>query len=105
MLANLHNMNTDTQIEITPVIDNVTSLQDRLNELADKQLLNEVNGMIQYNEIIKKYSSIDWNSVPELRIPGCGMVAKSPWPPAIILAARDVMFESLKLKNREKYIA
>ena len=105
MLVNLHNMNTDTQIEITPVIDNVTSLQDRLNELADAQLKAEIAQLIKYNEIVQKYNSTDWDSVPELRIPGCGMEVKRPWPPSLIAAARDVMFESLKLKNREKYIS
>ena len=105
MLANLHNMNTDTQIEITPVIDNVTSLQDRLNELADAQLKAEIAQLIKYNEIVKKYNTTDWDIVPKLHIPGCGMEVKGPWPPSLIAAARDVMFESLKLKNREKYIA
>lgn len=105
MLVNLHNMNTDAQIEITPVIDNVTSLQDRLNEMADAQLKAEISQIVQVGAVLKRYSSTDWSHIPELRIPGCGLTAKNVWPLAIIGAAQDAMFEGLKISNREKYIS
>jgi len=104
VLANLHNMNTDTKIEITPVIDNVTSLQERLNELADAQLKAEIDKLIPYDEIVKRHSSTDWSSIPELQIPGGGVTVKNAWPLAFIAAAQDAMFEGLKIHNREKYI-
>lgn len=105
MLANLHNMNTDTHIEITPVIDNVTSLQDRLNGLADAQLKAEIAQLIQVEEILKRYSRTDWSFLPELSITGAGIKVKDAWPLAFIVAARDAMFEGLKIHNREKYIS
>lgn len=105
MLDNLHNMNTDTQIEITPVIDNVTSLQDRLNEMADAQLKAEIAQLIQLKTIAGRYSRNDWSSIPELHIPGAGVRVKDAWPLAIIGAAQDAMFEGLKISNREKYIS
>ncbi len=97
-------MNTDTKIEITPVADNVTSLQDRLNELADAQLKAEIDKLIQFQEIAKKYDGAYWKHIPELRIPGRGVTVKDAWPLSFIAAAQDAMFEGLKVHNREKYI-
>lgn len=105
MLDNLHNMNTDTQIEITPVIDNVTSLQDRLNEMADAQLKAEIDKLIQFREIVGRYNGTDWKHIPELNISGAGVRVKNAWPCAFIAAAQDAMFEGLKISNREKYIS
>ena len=105
-LSTTHNkrMNKDTQVEITPVPDSVTSLQERLNELADAQLKAEIASLIQVEEITKRYSSNDWKYIPELRIPGAGIVVKSAWPLAFVVAARDAMFEGLKAHNRQRYI-